>query len=155
MKERIEQIMQREGMKPGPFADSIGIQRSALSHILTGRNRPSLDVMMKILNRFTYISTDWLLKGEGPMFKHQVALEGSDASEGQQAVVQPIEFPDILSTDDASASPAPAPAQAAAPKGVREVVVAQAQPRTVSRIMIFYSDNTFENFVPEGQGKGR
>ena len=46
MKERIQQIMQREGLSPSRFAEEIGIQRSAMSHIISGRNNPSLDVVM-------------------------------------------------------------------------------------------------------------
>ena len=49
MKERIQKIMQRESMTAGMFAEKIGISPASLSHILSGRNNPSLDVMMKIL----------------------------------------------------------------------------------------------------------
>ena len=69
MKERILKIMEREQMSPSKFAEEIGIQRSALSHILNGRNKASLEVLMKILGRFDYLSTDWLLFGKGSMFR--------------------------------------------------------------------------------------
>ena len=46
---RITQIMEREGLTPSKFAEAIGIQRSAMSHILNGRNNVSLDVLIKIL----------------------------------------------------------------------------------------------------------
>ena len=63
MIERINQIMEREGLNSSKFAEEIGIQRSAMSHILNGRNNVSLDVLMKILGRFTDVNTDWLLFG--------------------------------------------------------------------------------------------
>ena len=47
MIERITQIMEREGLTPSKFAEAIGIQRSAMSHILNGRNNVSLDVLIK------------------------------------------------------------------------------------------------------------
>ena len=65
MKERIIQIMEHEGLSSSKFAEEIDIQRSAMSHILSGRNNPSLDVLLKILKKFTYIDSDWLLFGKG------------------------------------------------------------------------------------------
>ena len=49
------------------FSKIIGINRSTLSHILAGRNSPSLDVLEKILENFSYIDPDWLLRGRGSM----------------------------------------------------------------------------------------
>jgi transcriptional regulator with XRE-family HTH domain len=65
MKARILQIMESEGLSPSKFAETIGIQRSAMSHIISGRNNPSLDVLMKILETFPYVDSDWLLFGKG------------------------------------------------------------------------------------------
>ncbi len=56
-------------MNPGQFADELGIQRSNISHILSERNKPSLDLVQKILLRFKYINTDWLIFGKGEMIK--------------------------------------------------------------------------------------
>lgn len=65
--DRIRQLMQEYNLSPSAFADEIGIQRPAISHILSGRNRPSLDVVMKILKAFDKINPQWLLTGEGTM----------------------------------------------------------------------------------------
>jgi len=65
MIERIKKMMDKRGLTPSQFADEIGLKRSSLSHILSGRNNPSLDVVMKIKTRFDEISLDWLLFGEG------------------------------------------------------------------------------------------
>ena len=72
MRDRILKIMEREGLTPSKFAESIGIQRSAMSHIISGRNNPSLDVLLKILERFTYVDSDWLLFGKGEMIREHV-----------------------------------------------------------------------------------
>jgi len=69
MKERIRQIIDNENISYSKFADVIGIQRSGVSHILSGRNNPSLEVVQKILETFTYVNTDWLLFGIGQMKK--------------------------------------------------------------------------------------
>ena len=70
-KERIEKIMQLEEMNSAVFAAEIGIQGSTLSHILNGRNNPSLDVLKKILNRFRTVSSDWLILGVGSMYRSE------------------------------------------------------------------------------------
>ena len=57
-KDRIEKVMLTEGMNSAQFAAEIGIQGSTLSHILNGRNNPSLDVLKKVLNRFRTVSSD-------------------------------------------------------------------------------------------------
>lgn len=142
MKDRLQQIMDREGMTPGRFADSIGIQRSALSHILNGRNNPSLDVLMKVLNRFEYLATDWLMFGSGPMFKHQQNNEYDPDSEHE--MYHERSATSLQPSGNASQT------TASEDSSLKEIVIKDvAKERTVSRIMIFYSDNTFENFVPE------
>ncbi len=59
--------MEKEKLSPTQFATEIGVQRSALSHVLSGRNKPSLDFMMKIKARYPDINLDWLLLGKGKM----------------------------------------------------------------------------------------
>lgn len=72
MKARLERIMDHTGLSPGKFAEEIGIQRSALTHILNERNKPSLDVVQKILNRFPEIDPAWFLSGSGSMIKQEI-----------------------------------------------------------------------------------
>ena len=63
IKDRIKMIMEKENMASGAFAESIGIQQSTLSHILNGRNNPSLDVIMKVHQKYNYVNLEWLLYG--------------------------------------------------------------------------------------------
>ncbi|NLI37462.1 MAG: helix-turn-helix transcriptional regulator [Bacteroidales bacterium] len=69
--------MNKVGKNSITFSEEIGIQQSTLSHILNGRNRPSLDVVMKISQRYPEISLDWLINGQGDMDsdKHDVEME--------------------------------------------------------------------------------
>jgi DNA-binding XRE family transcriptional regulator len=71
MKDRILAIIQEEEMTNAKFAQEIGVQSSSISHITSGRNNPSIDLIIKILNRFPGISPDWLLQGKGKMYKYQ------------------------------------------------------------------------------------
>jgi len=69
MKNRIAEIIEREKLTSLKFANLIGIQPSAVSHILAGRNNPSMDVIQKILNTFRTINSDWLILGVGSMYR--------------------------------------------------------------------------------------
>lgn len=69
MKNRIQKFLEVENINPSKFADEIGVQRSSISHILSGRNNPSLELIQKILARFDYLNAEWLITGKGEMFK--------------------------------------------------------------------------------------
>ena len=67
MKDRIAQIMKKEGLTNAEFAEKIDISTSSLSHIFSGRNKPSLDVVTRIHKAYPYVNLYWLLNGEGEM----------------------------------------------------------------------------------------
>ncbi len=69
MKDRIKLIMDKENLTPAKFADRLDINRAIISHILNGRNNPSLDVVTKILTEMNYINPQWLITGVGNMYK--------------------------------------------------------------------------------------
>ncbi|MGD0711853.1 MAG: helix-turn-helix transcriptional regulator [Bacteroidales bacterium] len=68
MNSRIQLILKTKNISASKFADEIGVQRSSISHILSGRNNPSLDFIQKILKRFPDINSDWILTGKGSMY---------------------------------------------------------------------------------------
>ena len=127
MKERIIKIMECERMGQAQFASAIGIQPAAMSHIISGRNNPSLDVMTKILHRYPQINPDWLLLGKGEMLRDNTpAMEPADNIAKNPPQIQVV------------------------PEGHWAVSVERPS-KTVSKIMVFYSDNTYDTFVPEKQ----
>lgn len=69
MVDRILLVLKIKNLTPSKFADEIGIQRSSMSHIMSGRNLPSLDLITKILKKYPDINSEWLLQGAGPMLK--------------------------------------------------------------------------------------
>jgi Helix-turn-helix. len=69
MKDRIKLIMDNEHLTPSAFADKLQLGRAVISHILNGRNNPSLDVVSRILSKMDYIDSDWLLTGNGKCIK--------------------------------------------------------------------------------------
>ena len=77
MRERIKQIIEREGMSQSQFADYIGVNRPTLSHVLAGRNNPSLDIMMSIHRKFPKINVHWLFDGIGTYEDDASSLQDS------------------------------------------------------------------------------
>ena len=75
MRERIKEIIEREGMGQSQFADFIGVNRPTLSHILAGRNNPSMEVVMKIHQKFPKINLLWLLDGIGSYESNAVVAD--------------------------------------------------------------------------------
>ncbi len=148
MKERIIKVMEHEGMGQAQFSAAIGIQRAAMSHIISGRNNPSLDVMLKILHRFPYIDPDWLLFGKGEMLR--TGMEGGGLF--GQSLSAPPEIKVVAEPEEGKQSPkeeeTPHMESPSMP-----VISPESAPKRVERIMVFYSDNTFEAFVPEKPDK--
>jgi transcriptional regulator with XRE-family HTH domain len=76
---RLEIILDYYGLSASSFADKIGVQRSSLSHLLSGRNKPSLDLILKIVNEFPEVDLYWIVNGNGNFPKSEYKKE--DATE--------------------------------------------------------------------------
>ena len=79
MIERLKVIMEKEGLNPSQLADKLHIQRSGLSHILSGRNNPSLDFVKKVLTEFPQYGTEWFIFGDTNVNNEIYKSEQSDA----------------------------------------------------------------------------
>ena len=71
---RLEIILDYYNLNASSFADKIGVQRSSLSHLLSGRNKPSLDFILKILDVFPDIDLYWILNGKGTFPKYECEI---------------------------------------------------------------------------------
>lgn len=71
--ERLEELLSYYGLSASSFADRIGVQRSSISHLLSGRNKPSLEFVMRVVKTFPEVNLYWLLNGKGsfPQQQHQ------------------------------------------------------------------------------------
>jgi len=67
---RIKKIMDFYDLSASVFADKIGVQRSSISHIISGRNKPSLDFILKVTSTFAEVDIHWLLNGKGEFPKN-------------------------------------------------------------------------------------
>jgi transcriptional regulator with XRE-family HTH domain len=127
--ERIREILETKNMSPSRFADEIGVQRSSISHILSGRNKPSLDIITKIVRRFPELGTDWFLEEEEPE---------------EETYYPPVKRPAAAETQ------APQPAITASPNTdpVHAAIQSDNSGKTVERILVFYTDRTFTEYRP-------
>ena len=90
LNERISKVIAYSELSSSEFADEIDVQRSNISHITSGRNKPSLDFLIKIKERFPELQWEWLITGEGEMIK--------TAEENPEPVFQkPTPLPDLFS----------------------------------------------------------
>ncbi len=138
MKDRIKLLMEKEKLSPKVFADMVGIQPSAISHILSGRNKPSMDVVQKILNTFRTVSTDWMLLGFGPMYRNQKVLQGTLFEEESENVsnIQSSKIQNIQELGNFVPQ-----------KTEIQINKSNLEEKKVERIIIYFSDNTFEEFL--------
>ena len=73
MKDRLQRFLELEQLTPSRLADILGIQRSGLSHILSGRNKPGFDFIQKLIVKFPSVNADWLLTGKGKVYKESTS----------------------------------------------------------------------------------
>jgi plasmid maintenance system antidote protein VapI len=157
MKERIIQIMRTEGLSSSKFAEEIGIQRAAMSHILNERNKPSADVVIKILTRFQDINPEWLLLGNGQMKRNasdSLQMRQSDlftnvTSGKLETPKTPLPRKEAV-PETANKKPASSDDLSPTATAIKETFVpVETTSRKISQIVIFFSDHTYEIFHPE------
>ena len=157
-KDRIEKIMLKEEMNSAVFATEIGIQGSTLSHILNGRNNPSLEVLKKILNRFRTVSSDWLILGVGSMYRVEKQSQTPTLFDSLDENITKSSTSESISVEkNNTASPLiqhkatpfqEQPVQTQ-PESQHPTFLPLAEPSTksVRKIIVYYTDNTFQEFM--------
>lgn len=131
MIDRIQLILKSKNLSPSQFADEIQVQRSGISHILSGRNKPSLDFVMKILSTYQEINADWLIFGKGQMVKQEpvnVEPEKPELFEREKEVNEEIKPPVASHADHQK--------QFTDKDG------------TIDKIVVFYNNGTFREYIP-------
>ena len=73
MKEKFQQFMISKGLNASRLAEMLGIQPAAISHILSGRNKPSFDLLQKLLKAFPDLNPDWLLLDSDLMYRNSAS----------------------------------------------------------------------------------
>ena len=84
---RLKNWMESEGLKPSQLADNIGVNRATISHILSGRNKPSIDFLQKLLSAYPNLNANWLITGIGYMNTKKDAKEVKSSKKIGKVVV--------------------------------------------------------------------
>ena len=132
------------------FAQFTGISEGSLSGVFNGHTRPTLQMVDLIHQRLPNISTDWLMYGQGPMYRDQVEdkteAEQVDANGSSNAAVVQTSSPLLFSTDDIIST---AKTESRTGNSVRQVVKYLDKPtRKITEIRVYYDDQTWETFAP-------
>jgi len=114
---RLQMVIDHFEESASSFAEKIGVQRSSISHILSGRNKPSLDFVLKVLSSFPEVELYWLLNGKGN-FPSEVKENKSPSDSGPK-----------VSAENTSSIP-----------------ITKNLDKNIERIVIFYKDGSFKNF---------
>ncbi|MCO6176344.1 helix-turn-helix domain-containing protein [Flavobacterium sp. NRK F10] len=152
---RLENIFDFYGLTASSFADKIGVQRSSLSHLLSGRNKPSLDFVMKVIEVFPEVDLYWILNGKGTFPKTEIQEEKK--VESPSALSQPVQKRNSTSDDLFSSSENIEETK----NGVNEIpeekksntqvleetLINSINTSTIDAIVIFYADGTFTKYT--------
>ncbi|MCF0040975.1 helix-turn-helix transcriptional regulator [Dyadobacter fanqingshengii] len=143
LNDKIKQILTDKNISPSLFADEIGIQRSSMSHILAGRNKPSLDIVQKIVKRFPELGTSWILDDE------DLPQISADFSGDNRSGQYPTSDGAANSFSASSKSNTKRDANRFRPSANAPITAGGLmQSRRIEKILIFYSDGTFEEVKP-------
>lgn len=147
MQDRLNKLITSEKLSPSKFAEIIGVQRSSISHMLSGRNKPSFDVIQLIIKKFPRISVDWLMMGTGDMYRKPVQTNLFD--QVPQSPLIPTRESNSPITEiikkEVKVYSAAEPENAVPISKVPENALNEKQ---VDRVLIFYSDKTFTEYKP-------
>ena len=95
MNRRFQTILDLENLSPAQLADRLGVQRSGISHILSGRNKPSFELLQRVVQSFPEISAEWLITGNGKPLKEQNLAAASGAANSRSFGTTPSITPSI------------------------------------------------------------
>lgn len=149
---RIKQILEKRNLPPSRFADQIGVPRSTISHILSGRNNPSLEVVQKILNAFPDIPVEWLLQGKGTYSQQSYTLFDTDDElpDRESGTEISEDIGDQIDTVNLESSVADEKMEAAQDERTEtpSSIIKDRSSGHAEKLIIIYSDGTFKEYKP-------
>jgi transcriptional regulator with XRE-family HTH domain len=127
-RERIEKLMKSMNLSARQFASEIHVQPGTISNMMGGRNNPSYEVIKRIMERYPTLNPEWLIAGRGEMWR-----------------TEPGKEPGLF--DNQAPDPG-TPARRTAQKEEPQVIAAPQ--KKISRIVVYYTDNTYQEFRDTG-----
>ena len=148
MNARLQQFLVAENISQAQFAETIGVARASISHILSGRNKPGFDFLESMVRHYPNLNFEWLLTGRGKMYTN-----AQSAPEAPAAPISPLSASDEGSLFDEPEYPAAAPAESPTPRPTTYTRYSDNQlrnsknQRVISKVILFYSDGSFQELV--------
>ena len=140
---RLEIILEYYSLNASSFADKIGVQRSSMSHLLSGRNKPSLDFILKIIDIFPDVDLYWILNGTGSFPKNSEIDEDLNPI----SVVQNLDTPTPI--DLFSQIPIPLDSKTELPKSKQiKLPIENENSDEIEKIVFFYKNGSFKIYSP-------
>lgn len=142
---RMQKIMARNDLNASSFAERINVGRSSISHILSGRNKPSLDFVINTVKEFPEVDFDWLLNGKGTYPKSEApstpptesstptAIPKNKAMESSRPDPMQTASQDLFSTPDHK-------------EATHTPVIGKG--KNIQKVILLYDDGSFEYFIP-------
>ncbi len=124
MNTRLEQFLNAENISQAQFAESIGVARANISHIIAGRNKPGYDFIERTLKRYPALNIDWLITGRGKMYR-----TGSDSVRSDSLFIGVEGVPDETEAISTQTGNQIQPSESG---------------KIISKVIVYYTDNTFK-----------
>lgn len=137
---RLELLFKHYELTAGTFADLIGVQRSSISHLISGRNKPSLDFIVKLMEKFPEVSFKWLVKGKGLMIETEENLKEFKKSNTPTLFEQVFDNP-----------PAQSQKETVLKKDIIEDITTDdlsiKKIKPIDKVLVLYKDGSFDSYV--------
>ena len=144
MREKLQKLMASEQLTASRFAELLGIQPSGVTHLLGGRNKPSFDLVQKILRRFPHINPDWLLLDSEQMYRADSELTNDQPNQTSNEVAEtPVNVEKNSATQNTTISESSTSANNSIE---RLATIGAVNRKYVKRVIVLFDDHTFESF---------
>ena len=134
---RIQQFLAAENISQAQFADTIGVARASVSHIIAGRNKPGFDFIQNMSRHYPELNLEWLINGKGRMYK--------DGTPDPEPAAPSAEEGQLFSASDENPLEEDAETEIKTATYVEKPkVIHQQNGRRIVRIVVFYDDNSYQ-----------
>lgn len=166
MNKRLQQFIFAENISQSSFADTLGVARASVSHILSGRNKPGFDFIESLTKAYPALNIEWLITGEGKMYKTAKVVDLGASEPDLFSAVQeetPLVESVVNKPSPATSITPETPAEAAAPrreaspasKNAEKIDISTltkpfqsfANHKEIAKIIVFFSDGSFQEIA--------
>lgn len=141
MNTRLQQFLSVENISQSQLADTLGVARASISHILSGRNKPGFDFIESLSRHYPTINLEWLITGKGKMYKEPISSPSFDVRGSSSKTSSAVQKPAEATLFGDMEEPA---------LGITETNTLDKNTkhieykRSITKIIVFYDDNTFQ-----------